>query len=77
MNDDGEKVTIELVKSTTLRKLTGTLNREDKKSDELAGTFKAVFVANSQTQTIHASAVVHDQNHLTLRFADWPVFGRN
>jgi outer membrane protein assembly factor BamD (BamD/ComL family) len=78
LTEDGAKVTIELVKSTpALRKLAGTLTSEGKKSDEPAGTLSAVFVANPQAQTIHASVVVHDRDHLTLRFADWPVFGKN
>jgi S1-C subfamily serine protease/WD40 repeat protein len=79
LKDDGAKVIFELTKinSQTLKAVTGILNRNAKKPNNLAGTFQVVFsVTPNNSKTVHASAVLEDEDRLTLIFSDWPVLDK-
>jgi hypothetical protein len=64
-----------LIDSTILREFTGRLGRtQGKAKAEFTGSVDAVFVPNPRRNTIHVTATLDDENHLTLRFDDWPTF---
>ena len=75
IDDEGEKVAVDLVSSDTIRVLTGKLIRHDQSTDpkSLAGIFDVVFAADAPKKyTVDVILTVSDANHLRLRYANWP-----
>ena len=62
-----------------LSELSGTLTRRKGEAGTkyLDGTLNAVFAADSKRRAIRTIATLETPDRLSLRFSDWPTFGRN
>ena len=71
IDDDGKVVTIDLIASDALLRLTGKLVRRDEQS--LSGILDAIFKADSTKRyAIDVTATVADPGHLRFRCKNWP-----
>jgi len=81
IEDDSTSLKVSLISSSSIRELSGTLTRRDKKPDSkfFDGTLYGVFGADrsKKRRALRTMGILLDQNHLRLRFIDWPSFSGN
>lgn len=80
LEDDGKSLRISLAQpNPVLTELTGTLDRKlgQSSTDRYEGSLQAQFAANSKSRTLRVVVTFDDQNHLRLRFANWPTFDKS
>jgi hypothetical protein len=76
IDDDGKTVTVELIASDVLLRLTGRLARRDQQS--LGGILDAVFKADSTKRyAVDVTATIADPGHLRVRCTNWPKWTAN